>query len=117
MENELLTLLAEKLGVSVENLWGVLLAQAPISATIDLCISGLILSSIAFAGIFIHRKSNEKDEHGYAVLDTDLLHILRVVWGMLTVLLLIIILESVHITIAGYFNPEYWALIQLKGLL
>jgi len=101
---ELLSKLAEKLGTTSEYLFGVLVRQAPISSSILLFNYALLV----VAGVVLYRthlrlliKGIYEDE-GYR-----LLMVLGVLLWSVLVLLALCYVENM---IAGFFNPEYWAL-------
>lgn len=113
--NILFEKLAEKLGTTVEHLWGVLLTQAPISGFIDLvtCIA------LVFAMVFVYRLVRRKttvpqktEENKYPSAEwvddgrAD-------AWICTTIFILIgtiIVAASLEGILAAFFNPEYWAL-------
>ena len=113
---KLLEQLASKLGTTSQYLWGVLLKQAPIEATIDL-IQTAIIVLIGWILWKVHKKLMDDtskisySEHQEAV-------------GIPMILLSIVVLVfficafccSAEI-VYGYFNPEYWALHKVLELM
>lgn len=99
--------LSEKLGVTVDHLWGVLIRQAPISVITDLalCLAGILLLAMAF--VLIKKYCNDPEEkmhHFFA-------------WVFLTVATLILavsIMCSISNATTALLNPEFWALKQLQ---
>ena len=123
--------LADKFGTTSEYLWGVLVNQAHISATISLvfCIAiwatGIVL-------IVLHRKYSKntevtefdklsnryykKTQHTKYESDPHLEGIM-VVFAVIAAILFIVSLCLIPNIIIGFFNPEYWALSKvLKAL-
>ncbi len=114
---KLLEQLANKLGTTSQYLWGVLLKQAPISATIDII---QILVVVAFGVVLykIHKRLIVKknldgyNETGYERY--EIAAVLPMVIGMiLFIILAVISLCSLGNIINGYLNPEYWALNEI----
>ncbi len=108
---ELLTQLAAKLGTTTEYLWGVLVKQAPIEATVD--IIQIICVLIAGWGIYkLHLYFQKRPEDGnmiyyeYENAAPTIMVIVTVLWAIMICLCIGTISEIV----AGFFNPEYWAL-------
>lgn len=111
---ELLQSLADKFGTTVEHLWGVLIKQAAISASVSLIIScTLVVSAIAIFK-FIQKKTKEP-ENGNAEWREEGAFIAWFVFAIFSLVSFIIIIESLNIITAGFLNPEYWALMQIKG--
>ena len=106
--------LAAKLGTTTEYLWGILLRQAPIDATINLIQSLLILVYC----FFIYKKhkslSEVKDYNGYKERGydhyNDNVSILMIIGCVVGIILLFAMFFTVDNVINGYFNPEYWSL-------
>lgn len=118
---KLLEQLAIKLGTTSEYLWGILLKQAPIDATISLM---QLVGLIAFGLVLwkIHKKlmsvvENDKyNESYYEKYDAGAvvpMVIAIFVWGVI----LIFFFFSFDTIISGYFNPEYWALKEISNSL
>lgn len=103
---QLLSDLAAKLGTTSEYLWGVLVKQAPLSATVDLIQYAVILLA---AGWLYRMRGRAKK-----CLDDDLANAIPYgfAWFFVFVLLMIALL-SIGNTVAGFFNPEYWALREI----
>ena len=101
-----LTAIANKLGTTAEYLWGVLLKQAPISATVDLLLIVAWIAGTAMIWSYVSKKSKEwHDDAGVFV--AWMCVALLVVFGAL-----MIVLSASNIA-AALFNPEYWALKQI----
>lgn len=103
-----LTVLANKLGTTAEYLWGVLVRQAPISATIDLLVMAVWALLIWAWFRFVLRKTAEdwaRDEAAVAFA-----------WGSVCVAVLLYVLIvglGISQTLSALLNPEYWALKQI----
>lgn len=111
---ELLEKLAGKLGTTSEYLWGVLIKQAPISATVKL---GELIFTIIMGFVLwkIHKwlcekrgpyNSIESRYEEYGELAYFPMGLAFVGWGIV----MIITFFMINNIIAGFFNPEYWAL-------
>ena len=109
--------LAAKLGVAADVVWEALLRQAPIAAT-----SNLIASAVGVAlcvtcwGIFVWsvKRLHEDDTNELA----GGLLIGSGIFGL--VAMLVTVLETIGrlpITLAGFYNPSYWALHEVARLL
>lgn len=103
---KLIEQLASKLGVTVEHLWGVLIHQAPIS-------SGIwaleVVLGIITGGVMLKKSITllkQDDEDGLAI---------GLVCGGVVLVLFAVIFMAVYSDqiMAGFFNPEYWALRQI----
>lgn len=116
--NQLLETLAQQLGTTVEYLWGVLLKQAPVSATIDL-VTCLLLIAFMYGTWRLHRYYSApiNDDEDYLDCtryeENDLAIIIVVVFGVVSLVMLFCILSAIPGIINGYFNPEYWALKEI----
>jgi hypothetical protein len=99
--------LADKLGTTTEHMWGVLLRQAPISASIGILLDALCIALVCFGW----KKLCAKKFDGY---DADMIRSMSflVMW-LITILCLAVVGLSLSTDIAGFLNPEYWALKQL----
>lgn len=104
---ELLQALADRFGTTVEHLWGVMVYQAPISSTINLLV---IVGWIWFFvwGFRFMQKKGEDWDYELKVLAYG-------GWGIFFGLILLFSGCEMEQIMAGYFNPEYWALMKLKG--
>lgn len=106
MSNEMMKMMADKLGVSVEHLWNVLLTQAPISASIKMIIITVLIVCVAIGFKLIKHKTGERE------WDTE---ISWMVWLVVCMVAIVMTITEIENIIAGFFNPEYWALMQLVG--
>jgi len=103
--------LADKFGTTTERLWGALLHQAPISATCDLiwfpvsaaCL--IIGMKMAVKGYYAEEKHSET--YGIPVC------IGGVLITLIGMVMLFASICNTEMIIAGFFNPEYWALKQI----
>jgi hypothetical protein len=110
--------LAEKLGTTTEHLWGILLKQAPISASIDTLIALIMLAILWMGYAFVSKKTKvpEKTDHYkslYAEWDGECAFaawLALAAYGFLTICITFCSITSVVTALA---NPEYWALKQL----
>jgi uncharacterized membrane protein len=110
---ELLKVLADKLGTTSEYLWGVLLSQAPISATVNLLL--LLLAIVGWVVFYRAHKylSKEIPDNRYRYTryqENDAAPVIMIIAGVVLVVYSLIMICSIESIVAGYFNPEYWAL-------
>lgn len=103
MDNQLIEQLAQKFSTTTEHLWGVLINQAAVSATIS-----LIWLIICTAGIVIiynfYKANNRKD---------DWENFPEFLFGISFGVYVIVVTALTSNIIIGYLNPEYWALNDL----
>lgn len=118
---KLLRELAEKLGTTAEQLWSVLVKQAPIDAVTDLLILAgswvifwilLSYSKKAYADYALKEAANKNEYRGPDPSKAIIFAIIAVVAGMASVIGSIAFASPI---ISGLFNPEYWALRQIIG--
>ncbi len=105
--------LATALGITADNLWAVLVRQAPVTALTH----ALILASLTFVFLRTLRwaKSTPKDQD---MLDDEAYTALRwICTVMMGLMVLIEAANSLPIIVAGIFNPEYVALWQVLDAL
>ena len=115
MTDQIVRELAATLGVTVEHLWEVLITQAPISGTTNLTGLTIITAGAIWFTRLTYRKTRRiKDEDGitvkYPEWDDD------TVWipvGASWMLILCAWALGVTGIIAAFFNPDYWALMQI----
>lgn len=103
---QLLQELAERLGTTTEYLWQALVNQAPISSLTNIAIYIML---IALIGLIARcSKGLTFDE----VDDPKVMVFL--IFGLIWLILgTIFFMVSIHDTVTGLFNPEYWALQQI----
>ena len=114
----LLATLADKLGTTSEYLWGILLRQAPISATV-------ILIQIIFtvlSGIFLwklHKYFSKETDERYSMYERSNggLEVLLIIFSVLILIIGIVSFFQIENVLNGYFNPEYWALNKILNIL
>lgn len=109
---QLIEKLATKLGTTSEYLWGLLIKQAPISATINLVyfifviITGVLLYKL-------HKYFSKEDSRGRTIYDDgdNMLVIVPMVIGVtLWTIFALVSFFSLGDVFNGFANPEYWAL-------
>ena len=107
---DLVDQLAQTMGTTADMVWAALLHQAPISAT-----ATLILLLFLWAALIIGVWSTFK--HWVAIAENDMEFgvVLAIFIGSITTLALTIG-EGTTI-LAGFFNPNYWALRHILGLI
>lgn len=104
MKNELLDTLAVKLETTSVYLWDILIDQAYVSAMIDSAVLVLLLAIFALSLFYRAKVSDSWDIDGY--------NIICVFTFSFALFYFIFSAEYIY---AGFFNPEYWALLQLIG--
>lgn len=106
---KLLDALASKLSVPVEHLWQVMVTQAPVNSTIDIFSTVIPCIIFAFMTKYLFKEANkdnwESPEKG----------IPAVIGGITLFFFALITLASINGIITGFINPEYWALMKIKG--
>lgn len=95
--------LAEKLGTTAEHLWGVMVAQALVNASI----TAIIITALMIATGFFYKKLPKFDD------DNGITIFLWGAWGWLAVISFISFMVEVPMIVTGFLNPEFWALKQL----
>jgi len=115
----LLEKLAEKFGTTVEHLWGVMVSQAHISAIASLVIAAIWCVTCVIIVNFVSKKTTDtKGEDGspiYADWQDDGAF---AAWGGIAILIFISLLAisfNFESFLSAILNPEYWALMKLKG--
>jgi hypothetical protein len=105
--------LASQLGTTAEHLWGVLVAQAPISGITFLVLTTLSLCVLGAIAFFIRREYKKPDGEG----NIDLVIFCSMVFVFLGAFTLVGICVNADTVAAAFFNPEYWALQELLRML
>ncbi len=115
---QLIEVLAAKLGTTAEHLWGVLVRQAPISGAVDLVLCIVIAVVTAWWVALVKRKTTCPPETWSCQYPTAewreegafLAWLTAVIAGVLA---MVCIIGSAQGIVAAFANPEYWALKQL----
>lgn len=115
---QLIEVLAAKLGTTAEHLWGVLVRQAPISGAVDLVLCIVIAVVTAWWVALVKRKTTcppETESCRYPTAEwreegAFLAWLTAVIAGVLA---MVFIIGSAQGIVAAFANPEYWALKQL----
>ena len=112
---ELLKELAEKLGTTVEHLWGVLLVQAQVQMIILLVLFvGTILSFISWLPYF--RWVMKKELNDWDAEEGIFAFVVLIIWGIITGCLIIVSFVSIETFVTVIKNPEYFALQKVLSL-
>lgn len=113
------TALAEKLGITAEYLWSVLLKQAPITGVIDLALAIAWFVGAWLWFRFVQKKTTvstiaKNSRHSEPEWNDDIGRILAWV-SVLVMVVFAAIAISVNLSmiVAALTNPEYWALKQI----
>lgn len=116
MDKTLIEQLAVQLGTTTEYLWSVLIAQAPISATITL-LQLLVVIVCWFAAYKLHKFFVENGRYD----DDDTLFLISVVVRVIVVCALtaasIMLFANIDNVINGFLHPEYWALQEVMRVV
>lgn len=110
--------LAEKLGTTTDYLWAVLLKQAPISAATNLLYFVLLI----LVGVVMwktHRKASLKvgGVSAYDELSAEMLVFMIFMLIIWAARLFWCLPFSLNTVVAGFLNPEYWALSEVMSLI
>lgn len=117
---QLLEVLATKLGTTVEHLWDVLIKQATISGLTDLVICSILVLAAWWVVVFVKQKTTPREGLNKLLIPADWHGDEVPAWGvaMLIVMIVsIIVLFTLPGIVYAFTNPEYWALKQLLGML
>lgn len=105
-----LTALAQKLGTTAEYLWGVLVMQAPIQASVNLAVQAAWVVVCLMLVRYVKRKTGgAKPEWS-----DEFARIFA--WAGLSIVCVIsaaVILSQIADNVSAILNPEYWALRQI----
>jgi uncharacterized membrane protein len=106
--SKLIEQLAAKMGTTSEYLWGVLLKQAPISATWTL----LQVILVVVFGIMLYRAhiSLSDDENDISYYNHDAINVIMATLLIIWLILVIASFFCLGDIFNGYMNPEFWAL-------
>jgi hypothetical protein len=109
---QLIERLAERMGTTAEHLWGVLVRQAPISSASKLA-GFLVLACVL---VVLYRVVVKKTKPGGDWNDgCGSIMLPWGAWGLMTVILLAVFMGEVGNIVAGFVNPEYWAMRVILG--
>jgi len=108
-----LAALAVKLGTTVEHLWGVLIRQAPISAATDLLAVAASAALLYFGWRAIDRVQvrGDFDVREFALM-MGYIGLMLAAVGVS-----VVFVSSLSHIVAGFVNPEYWALREIRGIV
>lgn len=101
-------LLAQKLGTTSEYLWGILLSQAPIDATMHVVY--LFLSILLCFALYRIHKYLMNDDNEISYYNYEGLEIFMIIVAGLVSAIFAALLFTVGNALNGFFNPEFWAL-------
>ena len=108
--------LAEEMGVAVEVLWGALLRQAPIAGAMGL-LGVLLFAAVTVIGLFLVCRALRSCEGDLDDLSRFGLLLAGAVLAVCFGAILLAEIPRVGIYLAGFLNPEYWALREVLTLL
>jgi len=115
----LLDHLAQKIGVTVDNLWGVMIRQAITNGITDLILT-LFLSIVLFVSIkqtphfFKKAKEEEKGGSTSSQVNNEVFGILTITVAIVAIIFIPLLLTS---SIKHLVNPEYYAFMDIIGLV
>lgn len=98
--------LAARLGTTSEMLWSALIKQAFIDSTATIAQIGILFGSCVWSFKALRAWSKTQDDWG-------LPEIAYSVWGIWAITVVCMTVSAFPLLIAGFFNPEYWALKQI----
>lgn len=110
MNDETLKLLADKLGVTIEHLWEVMVRQAPVTASIDtvtIMLAAALFLWLTIKGATIFKEDDDNAPAGAGAL----------ICGCITIILVLCFLGGLATNVSAFTNPEYWALKQLLSAI
>lgn len=110
--------LASQLGTTSEYLWGILLRQAPFSATVLLV--QIILIFIAVYALYrLHVYFSTEDEDGRSLYyeKQEVLQFPMFICACILGIFIIAAFLLFENILWGFFNPEYWALTEVVSAL
>lgn len=99
--------LSQKLGTTVQHLWGVLVKQAPIDSTVDIFVLTLWLYFQIRLLKVIRRKTEGRSPEWDEKLPP------YIFWFATAGFLFLSFTYNINLIVAGFVNPEYWALKQI----
>lgn len=104
---QLIRELAEKFGTTTEHLWGVLVAQAPITCGVNAVIIGSLLL-VGASGLLVGWRTDIDEQPGRSVAGFAL-------GGIFTLFGVCLTIGYGATIMSGFLNPEYWALMNILG--
>lgn len=104
---DILALFAEKLGTTTELLWGALLKQAPLAGVFDLSTTLLWFWGNWFLIKITLKALKEEDS------SEEFFLLFSAIGAATASVISILLLAGIPTALAAFFNPEYWALMQL----
>jgi hypothetical protein len=115
MKNEILEKLAEQLGTTTEYLWGILLKQAPIAATMEVIFT--LITIIMGVALFRMNKYLSNDDNKVNYDTHEFMYAPIIIGAIVFIVCAIGSLTCFDIIVNGYFHPEYWALEKIINSL
>ena len=114
---EMLQALADKFGTTVEHLWGVMVYQAPLSSTTTLITFAGWVAFLMWGFKFIQSRTTkpEGDRYQCAAWEDETARFAWTIWGIMVFVTFFLAGGAIEEIATGYINPEYWALMKLKG--
>lgn len=109
--------LAQKMGVTIEQLWGVMVKQAQISA-VSSCVEIVLLTAFIFFVYRLHKQFSTENKDGYVMYDEgDGYGILMILLAVSCAVMVVVIACLVNNVVTALLNPRYWAIQQLMDAL
>lgn len=102
--------LAGKFGVAADQLWDCLLKQAPISSAVELVLLVLGLAITVYCLARLYRRVRKLEKYDDWTGEMICLAITGALFGFISFLAITVDGSTI---IAGFLNPQYWALHQL----
>lgn len=119
---ELLEKLADKLGVTIEQIWTILIKQAKIQMGSEILVLIFLFGLFLFSGWlfikFVIEKPYKKDYWGNPTGIELLIRIpITILFSIITIFFLLHFFDLLWKIPVLIFNPEYWALQQILKLM
>jgi len=110
----LLQQLADKLGVTIDHLWTVMINQAKYDVLIS-SIQMLFMIAFIWTTIKLHLRFCKEPKEGYSIYSEydEAAWLPMMFAGITSMILLIFFLNGFNDFITAIFNPEYWALTRI----
>ena len=110
---QLIEAIASKLGTTAEHLWGVMIRQAAIDSVVHASVFAVAVAWFSWWVRFVLRKTTPTEDYRYGEWHGEGAVLVWTVTVVVGALLLATFFIGVAGVVAGFTNPEYWALKQI----
>ncbi|MFA5031027.1 MAG: hypothetical protein WC495_05575 [Patescibacteria group bacterium] len=116
--NSVINNLADKLHVPINEIMSALMMQAKISSISDI-LSMILISTVFYFSLRIFLRENAKLSHDSNNNEAScwISLIITIIFGIVFIICAISVVMYLDVILAGFFNPEYWALHNILSLL